>query len=166
MERSIEVRDAADHDAPGLAAILNAIIARGGTTAYRTPFTPDRFLSKFMRGDRLLLCLAAHGRSGELFGFQHLARHPDLPPDWGDIATFARSDPKVRGVGRALFEETARRARSLRLSTINATIRADNEEGLGYYDAVGFRTYRTADAVPLADGTRVGRVSKRLDLER
>lgn len=165
MEQAIVVREAAAADAPALSAILNAIVSRGGTTAHQAPFTVEAFRDAFLRGSSHLLCLVAcGGRDGVLLGFQHLERHPDLPPDWADIATFARAEPKVRGVGRALFARTKSQAVALGAATINATIRADNREGLGYYDAMGFRTHRTDPAVPLADGTLVDRVSKRFDL--
>ena len=39
---ALQVRPVTSADAPELADLLNAIIARGGTTALEEPFTPER----------------------------------------------------------------------------------------------------------------------------
>ena len=52
------------------------------------------------------------------------------------------------------------------LSSISATIRADNGMGLGYYDKMGFRDYSVAYGVPLRDGRPVDRITKRFDLRK
>ena len=48
--------------------------------------------------------------------------------------------------------------------TLNATIRADNVPGLGYYARRGFIDYGSDPAWALDDGRVVGRVNKRFDL--
>jgi hypothetical protein len=50
------------------------------------------------------------------------------------------------------------------VAVINATIRADNAPGLGYYARRGFTDYATDPAFSLRDGTIVGRISRRFDL--
>ncbi|MEM6489086.1 MAG: GNAT family N-acetyltransferase [Pseudomonadota bacterium] len=157
------VRTAVPGDAAALSALLNAIIRQGGTTAMQTPFDENGFRAAFIAGDGVLACMVAEA-AGQPVGFQFLGRHPALPPGWVDIASFARQAPKLPGVGRALFPRTLERARALGAPAINATIRADNASGLGYYAAMGFRRYRVARSVPLADGTPVDRISMRFDL--
>lgn len=169
------IRPARAEDAAPLCALLNRIIAIGGTTALETPLTPERFAAVFLQGPRFLCCFVAEaegpegedareGESGALLGFQALERSPKLPADWGDIATFAQVRPKVPGVGRALFAATREQARALGLTAINATIRADNHGGLAFYTKMGFEDWKRDAAVPLQDGTPVDRVSKRYRL--
>jgi L-amino acid N-acyltransferase YncA len=161
----IDIRDATPDDAPELAELLNAIIARGGTTALEEPFTPERLAEAYLIGSSVLCCFVAVDReTGRLEGFQTLGRYPELPDDIGDIGTFARIDGKQRGVGSALFAATAERASQLGLSAINATIRADNVGGLTFYGKMGFEDHSVAHGVPLKDGRLVDRVSKRFIL--
>jgi len=161
---TLTVRPARPADAADLAALLNAIIAIGGTTALETPYSADAFARYFIDGPNSLSCFVAEDAGGALAGFQALGRIAELPAGWGDIGTFARVAPKVAGVGRALFPATRQWARDAGLQALNATIRADNTGGLAYYAAVGFETYKVVPAVPLSDGTPVDRIWKRFDL--
>ncbi len=162
---SFEIRDAALSDAADLAALLNAIIAQGGTTALEEPFTPERLAEAYLVGPTVLCCFVAVDKAtGQLEGFQTLGRYPDLPEDVGDIGTFARIDGKRRGVGSALFAATRERARRLGLAAINATIRADNVGGLAFYGKMGFEDHSVTADVPLRDGRLVDRVNRRLRL--
>jgi L-amino acid N-acyltransferase YncA len=154
------IRPAIVADAGPLCAILNEIIAIGGTTAFETPLSLAEFDAEFLCGDRYVCCLMAETAAGEALGFQSLVRKPGLADGWADIATFTRREPRRPGVGVALFEATKAQARGLRLTAINATIRADNYAGIPYYEKIGFKTYAVAKAVPLKDGTPVDRVSK------
>lgn len=130
-----------------------------------TPLSEAQFSSYFLTGTNALFChVALETSSGDPIGFQAVGRHPDLPEGWGDIATFARLDPKVPGVGTMLFPQTLRRADDCSISVLNAMIRADNASGLAYYRKMGFLTYRTLEAVPLDNGRRVDRILKRYDL--
>ena len=154
------VRQAISEDAASLCPILNEIIAIGGTTAYETPFSVIEFDDHLLSGDDCIVCFIAETLTGEALGFQSLLRNSELPADWGDIATFARREPRVPGLGTALFQHTVDFARNLGLVAINATIRADNYSGIPYYEKMGFKTYSVAHGVPLNDGTPVDRVSK------
>ena len=64
---------------------------------------------------------------------------------WGIIGTHVKLDAARRGVGKTLFVATHKAAIDSGLKRIDATIAATNADGLFYYDAVGFRTYRTPD---------------------
>ena len=163
---SIAVRPAVSADAPELAELLNAIIARGGTTALEEAFTPERLDATYLTGPGVLSCVVAvDSESGRLEGFQTLIREAHLPDDWGDIGTFARVDGTQRGVGSALFAATSERARALGLAALNAEIRADNVGGLAFYAKMGFEDYKVDRAVPLADGTPMDRIDKRYPLD-
>lgn len=158
------IRDATHNDAAQLSLLLNEIIATGGTTALESPLSPEAFAASYLGGERHISCLVAEGEDGVLLGFQSLQRHSKLPEDCADIATFARQQPKVPGVGRALLSETIKVAVSAGFTQINATIRADNVPGLGYYSRMGFVEHHVDPAIPLNDGTPVDRISKRLNL--
>lgn len=161
---TIRVRPIRLNDVPAASAILNRIIEIGGTTAQQVVFDADRFAAAYVTGDNLICCHVALDAAGQVAGFQWLGRNPKLPPECADIATFARQAPVLPGVGTALFKETCRVARAQGLKQINATIRADNRPGLGYYTKMGFADHSVARAVPLADGTPTDRVSKRFTL--
>ena len=162
---SIEVRAATAADGPELADLLNATIARGGTTALEEAFTPERLDETYLTGPDVLSCVVAVDIDrGCLAGFQALIREEHLPEDWGDIATFSRLDGTQRGVGSALFTATRERARQLGLVAINAEIRADNVGGLAFYSKLGFQDYQVRRAVPLNNGMPVDRINKRYSL--
>ena len=161
----LQVRPARDADAAELAELLNEIIARGGTTALQEPFTPARLAETYLTGPEVISCVvAANGETGRLEGFQTLIHEDDLPPDIGDIGTFARVGGTQRGVGTALFAATRAAALLKGLSAINATIRADNTGGLAFYGRMGFVDHSVRPAVPLKDGTPVDRINKRYAL--
>lgn len=142
-------------------ALLNDIIARGGTTAHEDHFTEAGFAAAFPDSPDTLACTVVLDPGGVAAGFQWLGRDPRLPPDCGDIATFTRRAPRLPGAGRALFAATLAAARTAGLRQINAMIRADNRPGLGYYAALGFRRHSVTPAVPLRDGRPVDRIATR-----
>ncbi len=161
----LEIRPARPEDAPGLAELINAIIARGGTTALEEPYTAEALDRAYLTGPDVICCFVAVDRAtGRPEGFQTLGRYAELPEGFGDIGTFARVGGTQRGVGSALFAATCAEARRLGLTGINATIRADNLGGLAFYGRQGFRDHSVRAAVPLKDGAPVDRVSKRFDL--
>ncbi len=159
---SIVERPFAPEDAPALTDLLNAIIARGGTTARQIAFTPEALAQSDFNGPDVHICLVAvDPATHRIEGYQTLGRNPDLPDEIGDIATFARIDGAQRGVGSALFAAMIVAARAHGLTAINATIRADNTGGLAFYAKQGFADDAVTVAIPLADGTPVDRVHKR-----
>lgn len=158
----VPVRPTGARDIPALTRVINAIIATGGTTAYQEPFSETELAAHLLDDPRLICChTALDPVDGAPAGYQVLKTHPDLPPRWADIATFARPEPKRPGVGTALFTATRAFARGHGLVAINATIRADNAGGLAYYAQMGFEDYAVDKGVPLGDGTPVDRISKR-----
>lgn len=160
----LNVRPTVRGDAPALAELLNEIIAAGGTTAYETPFTPDTFADTHIDGPGVITSVLAEDGDGRPMGFQILLASDKFGPGWGDIGTFARRGATTRGIGSALFAATKAAAISAGLTTLNATIRADNTGGLTFYARMGFVDYAVARGVPLADGTPVDRIARRFDL--
>jgi L-amino acid N-acyltransferase YncA len=154
------VRSVREADAAELARLLNAIIARGGTTAFETPFTAAELDRRYLTGPTVYCCFVAES-DGQAIGFQTLGTQKFLPAGIGDIATFTRVGGTQAGVGTALFAATTARARELGLVAINATIRADNAGGLAFYSRMDFKDHEVVPAVPLVDGTPVDRIRKR-----
>ncbi len=160
----IHIRPAGALDAAAMAELLNAIIAKGGTTAHTTPSTREDMLAAMNSCPGQSSWLLAENESGELLGFQLIEAFPPLPPEACDIGTFTRLGLTQSGIGSALFDETVKAARRLGFEWINATIRADNAGGLAYYQSRGFEEYKITRNVALKDGTIVDKVSKRFEL--
>ena len=161
------IRPATPADAPQMAALLNEIIAIGGTTAHQTPFDNDRMLDHYIARPEVVSCHVAE-ESGAVLGFQYLAwaTDPDdpMPDGWAIIASFVAQSAAGKGVGQHLFAATKAVAAKAGVKTIDATIRADNVPGLRYYGGLGFVDYDRLLGFPLRDGTPVDRVRKRYDL--
>ncbi|WP_233193016.1 GNAT family N-acetyltransferase [Acidimangrovimonas sediminis] len=162
--QDLTIRPAAPADLGDMAALLNAIVRAGGTTAITDELTPEALGRWFLHPPEALFCHVALAAEGTLAGFQSVGRGHDLPEGWGDMATFARRGSTRRGIGGALFAATRARAVAEGLIGLNATIRADNVGGLAYYSRMGFADFDITPAAPLGDGTRVDRIHKRLTL--
>ncbi|MDP3547900.1 MAG: GNAT family N-acetyltransferase [Phreatobacter sp.] len=130
-----------------MTALLNAIIARGGTTAHREPFDVDRMIADYIAPARGIACHVAE-QDGVILGFQALEwTDPDwaganpLPADWALVATFVAIGAQGGGVGSRLFAATREAARAAGVRMIDATIRRENRGGLAYYSRMGFEDY-------------------------
>lgn len=161
MGDQLRIRPVLDTDAPTLAAMLNEIIARGGTTALEQPFTPTALNEAMLTGPDVYCCFVAVNTDGGLVGFQALTRSDHVPDGVGDIGTFARVQHVQKGTGSLLFAATRQAAGERGLTAIDATIRADNAGGLAFYGRLGFVDHEIHRALPLNDGTPVDRISKR-----
>ena len=150
--------------------LLNAIIKTGGTTAHQALYSSETLLEDYIDSEHGISCVVAE-IDGQIVGFQSLEwpdpewKGPDsLPENWGIIATFVRTGMTGSGIGAAMFLDTEMAAANSGIEAIDATIRADNIGGLKYYTKMGFVDYKTQQNVPLDDGTRVDRVSKKFTL--
>ena len=164
MNDELRIRPVLDTDAPTLAALLNEIIARGGTTALEQPFTPAALNEAMLTGPDVYCCFVAEDAAGGLVGFQALTRSDHVPDGVGDIGTFARVQHVQKGVGSSLFSATRQAAKEKGLTGIKATIRADNVGGLAFYARLGFVDENIHHAVPLRDGTPIDRIGKHYTL--
>ena len=157
----IAVRPVRKSDAAELAELLNVFIARGATSSLQQPYTPERLDQTYLTGPDVFCCfVAVDDETVRIECFQTLGRANHLNADWVDIGTFSRIGGTQRGVGSALFGATRQRAVELGLTGINATIRADNEGGLAFYEKLGFVDHEVERAVPLKYGTPVDRIGK------
>lgn len=154
------IRLATPEDAPAMCALINPIIARGGTTAHRDPFDAARMIHHYIAPPGNICCQTAW-LGDDLAGFQALIRaNPDWPPEhrlpeaWASIGSFVALGAQGRGIGHALFAATCVAARAAGITAIDATIRRENTGGRAFYRSLGFRLWRE-------DGARV---CKRFDL--
>lgn len=158
------IAPACSADAREMADLLNEIIDIGGTTAFLTPLGSADIRDWMDRaGPRFTGHVARHD-DGTLVGFQMLNPLPGHGPEVAQIATFVRVGQTGLGVGSRLFAATRKSAAALGYEWIDATIRADNESGLTYYQSRGFETYKSDPEARLSDGRRTGTISKRFDL--
>ncbi|WP_234170887.1 GNAT family N-acetyltransferase [Ruegeria pomeroyi] len=149
------VRQADAADAAAMSAVLQPILT--GWNSARRGDAATVLGHYIAHPDRLSCAVACAG--ARILGFQSLkvARERndyDLPAGWGIIGTYVAGDAGRRGIGRALFGETLAAAQRAGLAHIDATIGANNAQGLAYYTALGFQTWRALD----------GAVGKRFDL--
>jgi L-amino acid N-acyltransferase YncA len=161
---TLHIRKAGTMDARAMAELLNAIISKGGTTAYVEQVTRSD-LAEWMSIPNAIWHLAENDK-GQILGFQWIEEHSDSPKDIANIATFVRVGDTGLGIGSALFKATCDAAQKNGYRSIDAVIRADNESGLSYYQSRGFETLKQIKGVRLNDGTLVDKIQKRYALHR
>lgn len=139
----MRIRRAEAADAAALDGVLTPILERWGSAR---PRGADHVRAHYIEHPDSLACHLAEAE-GRVLGFQSLKRampdNPyDLPEGWGIVGTYVAAEAAGRGIGRALFAATLRAALAAGLERIDATIGAENADGLAYYEALGFRTWR------------------------
>ena len=160
---SLLIRQATQFDARPMAALLNAIIDEGGTTAKVRPVDGED-IKEWMTAQRSVWHVAVD-KTDNVVGFQWIEPAKYLPPEAAEIATFVKMGQTGLGIGSQLFEATKIAARQLGYEWINANIRSDNEGGLIYYQSRGFRDYDRWEDYKLESGLIVEKTLKRFDLD-
>lgn len=132
-------------DAVAMVAVQNAIFAAG---LRKAPTDLAAVCAAYLDHPDRIQCVLAEDADGGVLGFQSLrvARAGNayaVAEGWGIIGTHVVPQAARRGVGSTLFRATCAAARSAGLAQIDASIAADNARGQAYYEALGFRTYRT-----------------------
>lgn len=142
----MKVREAVLGDAEEISGFLQELAALGKRSL---PSDAAYVGSHYIAHADNIRCSVVEDVDGTLLGLQILKRASEgnaygVTPGWGIIGTHVCPSAGRRGVGRALFAATLEAAQRARLERIDATIGAANPEGLGYYEAIGFRTYKTS----------------------
>lgn len=153
------VRLATVADVPGMTAVLNAVIALGGTTAHELPKSEAEVRHDYVDGPDVLSSVVAEAE-GEIVGWQAVEMWDGDP----HIGSFVRPGLQAKGAGGAMFALTCQTLRARGVGYIIAFIRADNVPGLAYYDRIGFRDIGQDPLFALNDGRKVGRIHRRFDL--
>ena len=165
MSAPLDIRPGTPDDAPGVARLINAVIAEGAPVLLTGSFSDEQERA-FLEG------LAPRG------GF-HLAAAPDghdAPASVDTLATvaaqvfapYAAGMPahdhvavmgtwvaarwRRRGVGRALWERTSAAARERGFTRVFTDLRADNVDSLAYHLALGFSVAGVARAQAVIGG--------------
>lgn len=142
----MKIRDAIVSDGEAMSQLLMELTASGKR---KSPDDEWFVRQNYIEHPGKVRCSVAE-ENGFILGFQSLRRAEPgnsygVEPGWGVIGTHIRPSAARRGVGRALFEVSRKAAEDAGLAKIDATIAADNPEALAYYEAMGFRTYRTLE---------------------
>lgn len=153
------LRPSTPDDAAGMAGILNAVIALGGTTAHESPKTVAEVREGYVTGPDVLSSVVCEV-DGTVVGWQSVEMWAGEP----HIGTFVQPGVQAKGIGGAMFDLTCKTLRKRGVGTIIAHIRADNVPGLAYYARIGFRDIGLDPDFALSDGRKVGRVHRRFDL--
>ena len=143
----MRVRQAVLGDASEISVFLEQLTALGKRNI---PSDQNFVRTHYIEHPDNVQCVVAEADDGTILGLQILkialeGNTYGVAPGWGIIGTHVRPDAARRGVGKSLFAATRKAAIDANLKNIDATIAATNSGGLAYYDAVGFRTYRTPD---------------------
>jgi L-amino acid N-acyltransferase YncA len=153
------IRAATSEDAAGMAEVLNAVIAVGGTTAHEHPKSEAEVREDYVTGADVLAAVVAEDH-GRIIGWQSVGTYHGEP----HIGTFVQPGIQAKGTGAALFSLTCQILRAAGIREIIAHIRADNVPGLAYYARIGFRDIGGDPDFSLSDGRVVGRIHRRFDL--
>lgn len=140
----MKIRDAVPGDAEEMSVLLKDLTASGKR---KSPDSEVFVRTHYIDDPRKIRCSIAE-ENGAVLGFQSLIRADagnryGVEPGWGIIGTHIRPSAARRGVGRALFAVSLKAAEVASIEKIDASIANDNSEALAYYEAMGFRTYRT-----------------------
>jgi L-amino acid N-acyltransferase len=134
------VRDAVDHDIPGIRDIYNDVIATSTAIYTEKPVSLDDRLAWFKaRQQQNHPVLVATDDTG-VIGFAALGDFRAWPC-YGltvEHSVHVRADRRGRGVGRALMEALIPRAASLGKHILIAGIDADNAGSLKLHEGLGF----------------------------
>lgn len=141
----ITIRAAVAGDAVEMSAILTEILTTWGSERARSP---EHIRAFYIKHPDQVSCVVAANEAGDILGFQSLKRavegNPyDVTSGWGVIGTYVKQGITGRGIGSRLFAATSQSARLSGFHKIDATIGNGNAAGQRYYEAMGFRTYRT-----------------------
>ncbi|WP_299153669.1 GNAT family N-acetyltransferase [uncultured Tateyamaria sp.] len=143
----MEIRSATSDDAESISDVLKELV----TAMKRTkPSDPDFARHHYIDHPDQIRCSIAVDEDGTILGFQSLKTADEgnpygTPVGWGIIGTHVRPSAARRGVGKELFHSTHDAARRAGIRKIEAFIGEGNGAAIAYYEAIGFRTCRTAD---------------------
>lgn len=155
---TLHARPTIEADLPALVALFNAIVRAGGTTAHEEEWDLPIFKGYYFDDPVIVHTVLADDTP---IGFQAVFERGEGL----SIGSFTDQANPVKGAGAVMFAATKAAAIKAGYPWIDAKIRADNVPGLAYYSKMGFEDFKVVKDVPLADGTPMDRVTKRLLLD-
>jgi len=141
----MEIRPVRIDDADDMSKVLKEII---DATGRQRQYDRDHVIELYISDPNRIECHVAVA-DGEVLGFQSLKHATEGNPygvavGWGIIGTHVSPRAARKGVGSALFAATRQAATVAGIIDIDASTGDNNDMGLAYYEAIGFRTYRTS----------------------
>ena len=150
------VRDMRKDDVDACLAIINPIIAKGGSTAYEDPYKAADFEAHYLQEAKIANIVTLDGR---VVGFQSAF---EVETGVYSIGSFTDQENPAKGAGRAIIQKTIADARALGGTAILAKITSDNTGGLAYYSIVGFEDFTVVpNDHTRKNGMTVDRIIKR-----
>lgn len=140
-------REARIEDVQPISRLLHDLVSAGKRTS---PSDPDFVRANYVANPLGVRCTLAESPEGGILGFQSLIKaikgnRFDVEEGWGIIGTHVSPRAARRGVGKGLWAASKEAARLAGIKHVDASIGPENEVALAYYEAMGFRTYRTPD---------------------
>lgn len=136
------IRRATEADSPGIAAVMQAIVAERAYSAIDQAWTIDeerRYLNSLSPREAVHVAIV---ESGQIVGVQPLDLWAPGFPSMSHVAqagTFLLPEWRRRGLGRALFQTTVRFARGAGYAKIVIQVRASNAHAQAFYLRLGFQ---------------------------
>lgn len=137
-----QIRPADISDAEPMSKMLDALAAIGKRSL---PCDPTWVRENYIAHPNKISCFVAAEETGLILGLQSLRRAGindpfGTPEGWATIGTHIDPNAARRGIGKALFVETLKAAKTTQIPAMDAKIGATNINALGYYGAMGFVT--------------------------
>ena len=165
MSAHPDVRLGTPDDAPGVARLINAVIAEGAPVLLTGSFSDEEeraFLAALAPrgGFHVAVTAEAPGAaptaaSPTVVAAQVFAPYAEAMPAHDHVAvmgTWVDASWRRRGLGRALWERTAALARERGFTRVFTDVRADNLDSLAYHLALGFSVAGVARAQAVIGG--------------
>ena len=150
------IRQAKTTDRPEIARLLTGVINHGGYTALSLENMDAYVVSKVEDYARDTSFIVAEDDG--ILGFQYLTCYGGNAAHVADIATFSDINRRKGGIGRALMNATELRCLQKGYRKITARIRGDNDNGLPFYEKMGFRRVGVFERHSLIEGKYVDQV--------
>jgi len=144
------IRPGAPADAPGVARLINAVIAEGAPVLLTGPFSDEEeraFLATLPPRGGFHVAEATTDGPPQVVAAQVFAPYAVEMPAHDHVAamgTWVASARRRHGLGRALSERTFALARSHGFTKVFTDVRADNFDSLAFHLALGFTVAGTA----------------------
>jgi len=156
------IRKVKEKDAASIVELLNSIVETGIYTIMDSLFSTNdqiEFIQKFP--DRGIYNVAVCNNTDRVLGVQDiqpLSLEEKALKHVGNISTFVSLDSHRKGVGRLLSHATFREVGNKGFTKISATVRADNQQAISFYQDLGFRNIGTAQKHALVRGKFIDEV--------
>ena len=140
MGTSMQIRDAADADLPGILEIYNEVIAHSTAIYAEQPVSLEDRLAWFNARRQQHYPVLVAVDDGTISGFASFGDFRAWPCYRHSVehSVHVRADRRGQGIGRALVVELLARAASMRKHVMIAGIDADNAVSIGMHRSLGF----------------------------